>query len=234
MISLDTQMVVAVVGVIGALVTAVATVLLWQVTLTLSRETRRMREAGAQPHVVATIEPNRWGLLWADLHVANTGNATAYDIEVNFDPPLDHDGKRPDQPPPLRVISVLKPGQSLSSSLGEFAPLLKKTYRATTSWKRRHDDKHREANSYTLDMTQFEGFRRIGAADPLVQIADEVKHIREDWRWISGGSRKLKIDTYLTSDRLHENRAHERRQRKDRREQDQQPQPVEPKDDGKG
>ena len=47
-------------GLLGTLVTAVATLFLWRVTKLLAVETKRMAEASAQPHVVATLDPNRW------------------------------------------------------------------------------------------------------------------------------------------------------------------------------
>ena len=79
---------IAVGGLLGSLVTAVATLFLWRVTKLLAVETKRMAEASAQPHVVATLDPNRWSMRHFDLKVDNTGNATAYDIKVDFTPPL--------------------------------------------------------------------------------------------------------------------------------------------------
>ncbi len=71
-------------GALATVLTAVATYFLFRVTRVLAVETKRMAEASAQPHVVATLVPNRWSLNYFDLNVDNTGNATAYDIAVHF------------------------------------------------------------------------------------------------------------------------------------------------------
>jgi len=59
--------VVAIGGVLGTLVTAVATIFLWRVTSLLAVETQRMAKATSQPHVVATLDPNRWSMRHFDL-----------------------------------------------------------------------------------------------------------------------------------------------------------------------
>lgn len=110
-------------GLFGSVATAIATIFLWRVTKTLAVETTRMAEAAAQPHMVATLSPNRWSMNHFDLHVDNTGNATAYDIEVSFDPPLENGQARGAAVQvPLQSISVLKPGHGLSSYLSVNRP----------------------------------------------------------------------------------------------------------------
>ena len=89
----------------------------------LAIATNRLAEATAQPHVVATIETNQWAWSHVDLRVNNTGNATAYDISISFDPPLKIEEIRNSEDVPLRKISVLRPGHGLSSHLGEFSKL---------------------------------------------------------------------------------------------------------------
>jgi hypothetical protein len=170
-----------------------------------------MAEASSQPHVVATIEPNRWAWNHADLKVDNTGNATAYDILVSFDPPLENGGARRDnEKTPLQTISVLKPGQGLSSYLSEFRPLAGKSFTVTISWRRDPAKNDRETNTYTLNMVDAEGVSRLGASDPLTQIAEEVKKIREDWRPIAKGSNKIQTDVFTSQDRLHERQEREK------------------------
>ncbi len=202
----------------GAAVTAVATVLLWRVTGILAAETRRMANLSSQPHVVATIEPNRWSLIHADLKLENTGNATAYDIQVEFDPPLENGEARSNHGTPLKTLSVLKPGHGIASYITEFAPILDKSYAVTVSWKRSLKDKKRESHSYTLDMSVFKEITQLGASEPLIQIAEVLKKLREDWQWVPRGSRKLNIDVYTAGDRLHERRERDRYDRRRRRE----------------
>lgn len=196
--------------VLGTLVTAVATVFLWRVTRTLAGETKRMAEASAQPQVVAHIEPNRWAHNHADLHVANTGNGTAFDIQVTFDPPLERDKEDSDQPIPLQRISVLKPGQKVSSWIGEWGPLLKKTYSVQVSWKRHPSRDDREALTYTLDMNDVEGMSWLGASDPMIQVAEQIKKIREDWQRVPKSGGKLHVDVFSSDDRRAERETLER------------------------
>ena len=100
---------IAVGGLLGSLVTAVATLFLWRVTKLLAVETKRMAEASAQPHVVATLDPNRWSMRHFDLKVDNTGNATAYDIKVDFTPPLvNGEGRAGGTAVPFKSISLLR------------------------------------------------------------------------------------------------------------------------------
>jgi len=206
---------------LSASVTAVATIFLWLVTKNLAAETRRMVDAGSRPHVVATIEPNRWSMIHADLKVDNTGNATAYDIEISFDPAIDlkdSDTSGVTHNLPLNRISVLKPGQGLSSYLSEFTPLLRAPFQVTISWTRNPLHDERETNCYVLNVKDLEGIVRLGS-DPLTQIAEDIKKMREDWARVSSGSKRLQLDAYLSGDRLHEARKQQRwlRQRKKNR-----------------
>ncbi|EPQ9047731.1 MULTISPECIES: hypothetical protein [unclassified Cronobacter] len=72
----------------AALLIAVATFFLWRLTRLLADETKKMVDGSVQPHVVVTLEPNSWAAFYFDINIANTGNAPAYDIEVEFNPPL--------------------------------------------------------------------------------------------------------------------------------------------------
>jgi len=191
-------------GLIGTFVIAIATVFLWRVTRNLARETQRMAEITSRPHVVATIEPNRWSMVHADLNVDNTGNATAYDIQVLFEPPLPRDEKDNERIVPFQQVSVLKPGHGVSSYLSKFAPLLGKTYSVTVSWRRDPSANERETNTYTLSMSDLDGVTRLGALDPLTQIAQEIKKMREDWRWVAHGSKKVRADVFTSTDRKRE------------------------------
>lgn len=197
----------SVVGLIGTVVVAVATVLLWRVTKVLADETRRMANLGSAPHVVATLEPNRWSQMHADLEVENTGNATAYDIQLSFDPPLKSGEARQGLPIPLQTISVLKPGRSVSSYVSEFGPLMESTYSVSVSWLRKHggEEKDREVNTYVLDLSGMEAITRLGSGDPLVQIADRMKKLQEDVHRVVYGQRKVSVDAFTSADRQAEN-----------------------------
>ncbi|MDP3378979.1 MAG: hypothetical protein Q8S53_11490 [Brevundimonas sp.] len=188
--------------VLGTLVTAVATVFLWRVTKVLAVETKRMAEASAQPQIVAHIEPNQWSAqMHADIHVSNTGNATAFEIQVAFDPPLDRDEKHSKRPMPLQRVSVLKPGQTVSSWIGTWTPLLKKTYIVEISWKRDPAQTERESLIYTLDMNDLAGVSMLGARNPMTQIADQLKKMRDDWQHVSSGYKRIRVDAFSQRDR---------------------------------
>lgn len=205
--------------VVAALVTAVATVFLWRVTRVLAVETKRMADASAQPQVVVSIEPNQWTTMYADIIVANTGNAAAFDIVVNFDPPVERDETQAERPFPLERVSLLRPGQQITSFLSSFEPVINRAYTVTVSWKRDPQGNERESLSYQLDMSEFDGRGHLGAVNALNQIADEVKKMREDWRPVAQGSRKLSADVFSSGDRLHQQRQHQRYRRQRAREQ---------------
>jgi len=189
-------------GVVAAGVTALATVFLWVATRTLVTETRRMVEASSRPHVVATIEPNRWSLMYADIRVTNSGTGTAYDIDVAFDPPLSVEGK---DHAPLAHISVLRPGQTLASYLSRIGPLMDVVHTVTVSWRRDpQPTSARETNQYTISLRDLKGFEILGATEPLMQVAQEMKHLREDWKNVASGFSRLRVETFTAHDRQRE------------------------------
>lgn len=200
---------------LASIVTAVATFFLWRVTGLLARETTRMADAG-RPQIVVNITPNQWSVIHLDITVENTGNATAFAIEVAFDPPLINDEARGEgADSPFRKISILKPGQALTSYLSEVGEYLEKQFTVTVSWQSHPLNENREELTYTLNMADFKGVGYLGGRDPLVQIAQEVKHLREDWRNVASGSRKIKTDTYDSADRQREREALEERFRRE-------------------
>ena len=195
-------------GVLGTFVTAVATIFLWRVTKILAKETTRMVEASSQPHIVATLDPNRWSMAHVDLNVTNTGNATAYNIEIQFTPALQTDKEHP-----LKKVSVLKPGQSISSYISEHADLKDKVYAVKISWSKTHGTIVREGNTYTLNLADYDGMSRLGN-DPLVDMARHINKIQERFGDMARGSNRIKIDCYTSSDRMHEQRVSARRRRR--------------------
>lgn len=211
---------IAIGGLIGTLVTAVATIFLWKVTKILAYETTRMVEATSQPHVVATLDANVWSVRHFDLNVNNTGTGTAYDILVKFNPPLNTGEYPKTSGNPLERISVLKPGQGISSYAADYDRLKDGTYQVTVSWRRNPQIEVREENSYTLSLRDLENMSTLGG-DPVVKIAEHLKKIQEDARQFGTSRSRIQVDAYLTNDRLHETRVSERRMRalRQRREQ---------------
>lgn len=194
----------------SSVITAFATIALFYVTWVLAKETKVLSRASSQAHVTATIEPNAWGVTYVDLLVSNSGNAVAYDIFIEFDPPLPHaTGHRRDLSLPLQKISILRPGQILQSNLAAFSEVSKKEYSVKISWKEDPRSAKRESLSYQLSMLDYEGVSYLGARSPTVMIAEQIKKIRDDWKGITSGAGKLKIDTFSHQDRTNEARERE-------------------------
>ncbi|AFI89568.1 MULTISPECIES: hypothetical protein [Pectobacterium] len=212
--------IIAIGGALGTIVTAVATFFLWRVTKTLAHETTRMVEASSQPHVVVTLTPNRWSMHHFDIHIDNTGNATAYDISIAFDPPLKNGEAHGEQIEiPFQKISVLKPGQGIMSYLSEFKLLKGNTYQVDIIWKRDASSQQRQKNSYTLNMADHEGISRLGD-DPLIEIVKSIKKIEENWSPVAKGQKRTKVDVFSGFDRLHERRQANRMRRQWQREKE--------------
>ncbi|MFH1558414.1 MAG: hypothetical protein ABII76_26735 [Pseudomonadota bacterium] len=191
----------------GSIATAFATFFLWRVTKALAVETKRMAEASSHPQVVASIEPNRWSMRHADIRVANTGNAAAFDIRIAFDPPLMREGETAEMPVPLQKISILRPGQEMVCHLSEFHPILERKFTVSTSWVSDASASDREILRYEVDMSDYIGWGTLGSSDPLVQIAEDIRKIKEQWQQIAGGSRRLEVNSFSDTDRLKEREA---------------------------
>lgn len=198
----------------GTLVTAIATIFLWRVTKLLAVETKRMAEASARPHVVATLDPNRWSMRHFDLKVDNTGNATAYDIKVDFTPPLVNGvGRAGGMHVPFENISLLKPGQGMSSYLAEYPLVRGRVYSVRVTWRRSFADSQREENVYSINMADRQGVSDLGG-DPMVKMANDLAKMQEDLRSLARGGNRVKVDTYSESDRMHERRVAARKRRR--------------------
>jgi hypothetical protein len=194
----------------AAVVTALGTVALSFFTIVLARETKRLADVGEQPNVVVTIEPNKHSMLYLDMHVENTGTATAYDIEVTFEPALEITGRDASRRIPLRNISILKPGQSISSSLTGWNELQTKAFAVRTSWLRKPSARSRERLEYSMDLTQLEGISRLGG-DPAIDSARAAKKIADTLESLGRGYNKLSVNIFNSSDRAEEERELEER-----------------------
>ncbi|MEW9654536.1 hypothetical protein [Escherichia coli] len=182
--------------------------MIWQPEFTdktLSRKPGAVQvDASAQPHIVVTLEPNPWAAFYFDINIANTGNAPAYNVEVVFDPPLVNAEHREKSEIPFSKVSVLKNGQSLTSNLCKYEQIKDQIYNINISWASKPKSNDRETNEYVYDMATFEGISYLGARSPLTQIAEQIKGIREDWKPIAQGAKKVKADVYTSSDRNEE------------------------------
>ncbi len=205
-----------VVSLLGTIAIAIATVALWHVTRVLAKHTERMADASAQPQIIATIIPNIWSTIHLDINVENTGNASAFDIEIVFDPPLANGEARNAKDIPFQKISVLKPDQFLQSYLSGVSDYLDRSYEVFISWKLHPLSRERETLRYKLNMSDYKDVSYLGSRDPAVQTAEQIKKLREDWRDIANGSKKTGVDVYSKNDRNAENKEIERRFKSDK------------------
>lgn len=195
---------------IGSLVTALATIALVYVTTVLAKETKRLAEATAQPQIVAVIIPNKWAINYFDIELENTGNAPAFDIELQFDPELPQD-RFLGEKQPLRRISLLKPGQKISSGMCEAKTILDLRFNITCSWKTSPTASNFESLTYSQDMSEYKQIMYLGEREPMTQIAKAIKDIRNDWRPISQGQKRTAHDIFDRQDRIEKNIALARR-----------------------
>lgn len=187
-------------GLIGTIATAIATIFLWRVTSTLAVETKRMAEAAAQPHIVITLSPNRWSMRHFDISIENTGNAVAYDIRAAIDPPIANGEARKDRPIPFSYVSVLKPGQCLTSYVSEHGLLEGENYLIEISWLADTSKTERQKNKYTLSMADHAGVSRLGN-DPMVDIARHLKGLDENIKSVFKNHKSINVDVHTAKER---------------------------------
>lgn len=194
---------------ISGAVTAVATLALAMLTWVLARATNSMAKASSSANVVANLEVNQWSFRHLDLIVQNTGNAAAFDVTVAFTPPLPFMSKVEKEDTPFGKISIIRPGQTLTSSVNDWQSVCKDIYRVKVEWKRTPNSKRSEINAYDINLAALGKVSRLGSGSPEVQIAEQLKKLREDWKNVALGHQRIKVDGYDNSDRERDREAHE-------------------------
>ena len=117
-------------------VTAFSTSVLAILTFVLVLATFRMAKAMATPQVIANIEVNQWSILHMDIVVENCGNAPAYNVNVEISPPIRRKETYKDQPFPFTNISLLRPGQRISSFATDYSSLEGKSLKVKICWRK--------------------------------------------------------------------------------------------------
>jgi hypothetical protein len=196
--------------VVSALVTGAATVALVVATVILAIFTKRMADATSQAHVIAAIEPSLWAINLTELVVENAGSGPAYQLDIKISPPLaDKEGVAISVP--FQHLSVVRPGQRFRGYLRNFKIDSTSTYRISLTWKRHPRSKKTEEVSYDFALSTYQGYSRLNGGEPLVQLAEQLKKIREDWASVAKGSQRLRVDSYTSEDRNAEEADLERR-----------------------
>lgn len=189
---------------ISGTITAIATLALAALTWVLARATNAMSKITSSANVVASLEVNQWSFRHLDLVVQNTGSAAAFEVSVTFTPPLPYMSQVELNDAPFSNISILRPGHTLTSSVNDFQSVSQNVYRVKIVWKQTPTSKRYHENAYDINMAAIGKISRLGAGSPEVQIADQVKKLREDWKPVAQGQRRIQADHYSRNDREHE------------------------------
>ena len=194
--------VLAILQIVVATVTACATIGLVYVTVVLARATKAMARASSTAMVTAMMEPNVWSLHHCDLVVHNSGNGPAYNVEIGISPEILQADVREGRSLPMQNIEVIRPGQQLRSYLTDVSRVLDQDFKVTVRWKEAPDAQQWETISY--DHFVPKDVSLLGASSPVVQVAAQIKKLREDWKPVSQGSRRLEVNAHSGEDRRRE------------------------------
>lgn len=164
---------------VAAGVTALATIALWRVTKVLAVETKTLAAMTSRPFVVCSLESSGASAIALNLTLRNTGNATAFDVKLELSPALEKpNGDPPDDPAKtLWEISLLPPGQALSTQGVMSTKVYGKIFAATVSWAAMPGASVRESLSYSFEPK--DGFRGGWNTKGLHQIAEELEKMRK-------------------------------------------------------
>ena len=188
----------------SAWVTAIATVVLTAATIALAYLTWQLAQATRSPSVVATIEPNGWApTILLDIHLVNEGTASAFDVEIGFDPPLP---KEKEGQHHLERTSVLKSGQQMISTLVQAKLMIDQVYTVTLSWAKKPGGR-KTKTVYPIDVSAIKGMRFINGGDPIFRIAEDIRKLREQMDRLAGGAKRLQVDSFSAEERQAEHDA---------------------------
>jgi len=169
----------AVAQLVAAFVTAIATFALWRVTRVLAVETKTLAAMTSRPFVVCSLESSPASAIALNLTLRNTGNATAFDVKLQLSPALEKpDGSPPDDETMTKwEISLLPPGQILTTQ-GVLGPTVHdKVFSATVSWASLPGASVRESLSYKFEPK--DGFRGGFASKGVHHVAEELEKLRK-------------------------------------------------------
>lgn len=194
---------------ISGTITAIATIALAMLTWVLARATNLMAKATSSANVVASLDVNQWSFIHLDLIVHNTGNAAAFDVTVSFSLPLPFMSAAERDDTPFGKISILRPNQTLTTGVNDWQSIGKEVYRVEVKWKRTPTSRRSEVNAYDINLAGLGKVSRLGGGSPEVQIAQQLKKLREDWQSVARGQKHLRVDSYDNTDRTREREAME-------------------------
>lgn len=188
-------------------VTAFATIGLLAATIVLAKLTLLLARASSDPQIVANIEPARWSNLHLEYKVSNIGTGCAYDVAIEFEPPLQafrDEAKAKDLP--FNDVTMIRPGAEMVSLMGNWIDYYEDEFKVTASWSRKPNGKKRQTISYRLNLKHLHNASTLGNGngDPLVAIAQDLRKLREGIVPGLSGRKRIKTETYDSADRTAE------------------------------
>jgi len=192
-------------------VVALSTVVYAVLTALLVTETRQMRRAQTEPKIVAFVEPREEFVNFAHLYIKNVGAGPAFDVSFELKAKPEDDGGK------LLIkdfsvsrfletgIDYIGSNQRIQSGYTAFTEEFDKKIKAifTVTIKYKSSTNLQYCDSYTIDMSQFEGAGGLGTPY-MYSIAQSMKKLQEDVHKISTGFSKLKVQSYTHEDRERE------------------------------
>lgn len=207
--------------IVGAtVVIAVSAVASFWVTWRLSRDSRALREAGTEPEVVAYLAPDRRSAAFLNLVLENVGQGPACEVEFFVDADPDDFAKHEVQYVAARVTrqvsSLLPHGGRVERMLGVDHRLYGKDeesrlrpFRVQVCYSNLRGART-GPKEYVLDIAEFGGSVEIESAER--RIADSLEKIERYLRDVSGGHKRLKVETITNAERKAADRARVTRQ----------------------
>lgn len=155
-------------------VIAFATVVLWLATRNLARVTK------PKPFVIGYLESSEYHPRYVNFVIINTGNAPAFDIEVNVFPALpDIDGKSLEgETETVNSVFILPPNQKFSFQGFDTRPAPMEKFDVTISWASRPKSSKREVLTHSIRNIGNGGWEVKG----LDRIARELEKIAKNFR----------------------------------------------------
>lgn len=164
--------------VLAACITALATWALWRVTKVLAVETKNLAAMTSRPFVVCSLESSDADSFALDLTLRNTGNATAFDVELELSPALNKpDGTRSEEPLTKWHVSMLPPGQVFAKQGVMMHHVRDIVFSATVSWAAMPGATVRETLSYSFSAK--DGFSGGWNTKGTHHVAEELERIRK-------------------------------------------------------